>query len=72
MTFLKLRCMIKYYQIRRWQKVKENIIITVKDIDKFVIKENSTIKELLKQVENTEDVIAAAMTVGLYLFPRSF
>ena len=41
--------------------MKENIIITVKDIDKFVIKENSTIKELLKQVENTEDVIAAAI-----------
>jgi len=41
--------------------VKENIIITIKNIDKFIIKENSTIKELLKQVENTEDVIAATI-----------
>ena len=41
--------------------MKENIIITIKNIDKFIIKENSTIKELLKQVENTEDVIAATI-----------
>lgn len=41
--------------------MKENIIITIKDIDKFIIKENSTIKELLKQVEGSDDVIAATI-----------
>ena len=41
--------------------MKENIIITIKDLDKFIIKEDSTIKELLKQVENSDDVIAATI-----------
>ena len=41
--------------------MKENIIIEIKNIDKYIVKENSTIEELLKQVENREDVIAASI-----------